>query len=140
MAYKKDQGRLARMAAFWSLGILAFYGCTRLYRELTLIGSLSKPIAGIRIPVLGLDLSPALLITSLVLFGVFYGLHRWQQTPKIADTLIETENELKKVTWPTFPEAIQSSLVVLFTVLVLMAFLAGSDWLLGRAFTRWLIG
>ena len=27
MAYKSDQGRYTRMAAFWSLALLLFYGC-----------------------------------------------------------------------------------------------------------------
>ncbi|MEM7517388.1 MAG: preprotein translocase subunit SecE, partial [Planctomycetota bacterium] len=67
-------------------------------------------------------------------------LNGWQQSPKIAETLIDTESELKKVTWPTVPEAINASIVVLVTVLFLMAFLAGSDWILGRAFSKWLIG
>lgn len=140
MAYKKDQGRLARMVAFWSLAILLFYGCTRLHGLLTTKQGLGDAIGGITIPVLGLDLSPALLIAGAVLAAGLFLLNRWQQSPKIAETLIETESELKKVTWPTVPEAINASIVVLVTVLFLMAFLAGSDWILGRAFSKWLIG
>ena len=134
MAYRKDQGRMARMTAFWSLAILIFYGCVSLRTELatTFAESLGQPINGMRIPVLGLDLSPALLITAFVLALSLAMLYRWEQTPKNADLLIETESELRKVSWPSLDEAINGSWAVMLTVLVLMGFLAGIDFLLGR--------
>ncbi|MDE0914657.1 MAG: preprotein translocase subunit SecE [Planctomycetota bacterium] len=134
MAYRKDQGRMARMTAFWSLAILIFYGCVSLQAELatSFAESLGQSINGMRIPVLGLDLSPALLITAAVLALALGLLYRWEQTPKNADLLIETESELRKVSWPTLDEAINGSWAVMMTVLVLMGFLAGVDFLLGR--------
>lgn len=141
MAYKKDQGRLTRMAAFWSLAILIFYGCVSLHEELkSRFTALGKPILGIRIPVLGMDVTPALLISAVVLATALYFLHRWQQTAKVADLLIETEVEMRKVTWPTFAEALNSSVVVIVCVVFLMAFLAGADWVLGQWTTRLLTG
>lgn len=145
MAYKPDQGRLVRLAAFWSLAILILYGCNSLHTELSSYWPgddgrpiLGKAIAGLRIPILGADLSPALLIALLVLGAAWFLLHRWQNSPKIADLLIETEAELRKVTWPTMPEALNSSVIVIVCVAFLMAFLAGSDWWLGRL-TTWLL-
>ena len=144
MAYKGDQGRLARLIAFWSLAALVFYGCVSLRAALSSAfgGKLSAPlIAGMKqIPVLGLNFNAALLITAVVLGVAWYYLYRWQQTPKIADLLIETESELRKVTWPTVPEAVNSSLVVIACVLFLMAFLAGADFVLGRWTTMLLTG
>jgi preprotein translocase SecE subunit len=144
MAYKSDQGRLARLIAFWSLAALVFYGCVSLRATLSSAfgGKLGQPlIAGMKqIPVLGLNFNAALLITAIVLGAAWYYLYRWQQTPKIADLLIETESELRKVTWPTIPEAVNSSLVVIACVLFLMAFLAGADFVLGRWTTMLLTG
>jgi preprotein translocase SecE subunit len=144
MAYKSDQGRLARLIAFWSLAALVFYGCVSLRATLSSAfgGKLGAPlIAGMKqIPVLGLNFNAALLITGAVLAVAWYYLYRWQQTPKIADLLIETESELRKVTWPTVPEAVNSSLVVIACVLFLMAFLAGADFVLGRWTTMLLTG
>jgi preprotein translocase SecE subunit len=144
MAYKSDQGRLARLAAFWSMAALVFYGCVSLRATLSQAfgGALSGAIfSGMKqIPVLGLNLTPALLITAAVLFASLYFLYRWQQTPKVADLLIETESELRKVTWPTVPEAVNSSIVVIACVLFLMAFLAGADYVLGRWTTFILTG
>ena len=144
MAYKPDQGRIARLVAYWSLAILVFYGCTSLHSELSsrFGGVLGRPFIAsfTKIPVLGLKLNAALLITLVVLAAALYFLYRWQQTPKVADLLIETEAELRKVTWPTVPEAVNSSIVVIVCVIFLMAFLAGADWLLGRWTTLILTG
>lgn len=131
VTYKKDQGRLARMAAFWVLAILVFYGCTSLRALLSgLSEQLSVPIGGATI--LGFDLSPAALISMLVLGTSLWLLYRWQNKPKTADLLIETETELRKVTWPTLDETIKGSVTVMVCVLILMAYLAGADWLLAR--------
>jgi preprotein translocase SecE subunit len=141
MTYKKDQGRLTRMAAFWSLAILIFYGCVSLHDELkSRFTSLGTPILGMRIPILGMDVTPALLISAVVLAVGLFFLNRWQQTPKVADLLIDTETEMRKVTWPTFSEALNSSVVVIVCVAFLMAFLAGADWVLGKWTTRLLTG
>ena len=142
MAYKKTQGRMVRMAAFWSLAVLIFYGCTSLRRELSSFfpDSLGAPIAGIRIPVLGMDLSPALLVAGLVLGVSIWLLHRFLDRPERADLLIETEAELKKVTWPTFDEAMHGSAVVIFCVLFLMFYLAGADWFIGNIARLILLG
>lgn len=143
MVYKHEQGRMTRMAAFWTLAVLLFYGCHSLFSAVQQWfpeAGLGRPLGGIRIPVLGLDLSPALLIAGVVLAGGLFLLYRWQNKPKNADLLIETEAELKKVTWPTIPEAIGSSVVVIMTVVILMAFLAGTDWVLGRWATYILTG
>ncbi len=144
MAYKQDQGRFARLAAFWSLAILIFYGSTSLYTTLlgyfpTRMGtpfSASMP----KIPVLGLPLNLAMVISAAVLGVSIWLLYRVLERPQTADVLIETESELRKVTWPTVPEAVRSSVVVIACVLFLMAFLAGADWLLGRWAERLLLG
>jgi preprotein translocase SecE subunit len=134
MAYKKDQGRMARMAAFWSLAILIFYGCTSLHTYLPrLWGGLGEPFwEGARVPVLALDITPALVIAALILGGGLTLLYRWLEKPKTADLLIETEAELRKVTWPTVDDAVKSSVVVIVTVVFLMGFLAACDYVLGQ--------
>lgn len=144
MAYKEDQGRLARLAVFWALALLAFYGCYAFYGEV--LKAKSKTLAAPlipsmkKIPVLGIELNGAILIAA-PLFGLaLWGLHRWLQRPKAADLLIETESEMRKVTWPTLNEAVGSSLVVVVCVVFLMVYLAGADWLLGQWATRILTG
>ena len=142
MAYKKDQGRMARMTAFWLLAILIFYGCSSL-QELLITqfsAGLGDPIGGIRVPILGMDLSPALLISGTVLAGALFLLYRWEETPKNADLLIETEQELRKVAWPSLDEAINGSWTVVLTVSLLMAFLFVADMVLIRLARLILVG
>ena len=139
MAYKKDQGRMARMTAFWTGAIYLFYGCVSLHRELTgKFEQLAQPIGGFEIPILGLDLSPALLIVTVLCLGGAYLFHRWLERPKQADTLIDTESEMRKVTWPSVSEAMSGSITVIMTVVILMFLLALFDYGLGRITTRWI--
>ena len=142
MAYKKDQGRMARMTAFWLLAVLIFYGCAAL-QELLITqfsAGLADPIGGFRVPILGMDLSPALLISALVLGASLFLLYRWEETPKNADLLIETEAELRKVAWPTLDEAINGSWTVVLTVSFLMGFLFVADMVLIRLARLILVG
>ena len=120
------------MAAFWILAVLWFYGTISLNEELASFESLGTAIRGMRIPVVGMDLTPALLISFFALVAGLGLLHRWQNKPKNADFLIETESELRRVTWPSLDEAINGSLVVIACVLFLMFFLAATDYMLGR--------
>ncbi len=128
------------MAAFWALAFMILFGCNFLYSILLGFDGLKDAIGDMSIPVLGVELSGAFLISSAIaIVGVFL-LYRWSQRPNVADLLIDTEAELKKVTWPTFQDVVNSSIVVVVCVLVLMTFMAASDALLARIFNRILIG
>ena len=124
------------MAAFWSLAVLWFYGCTSLNAELSgrWTSSLGVPLIGSfpEIPVLGVELTGGFLIATVLFAGGMYALYTWLERPKSADLLIETEQELRKVTWPTGGEVINSSIVVIVCVLFLMSYLAAADWFLAR--------
>jgi len=137
MAYKKDQGRMARMTAYWSGTIFLFYGCVSLFRELTgRFEQLAQAIGGMEIPVLGMELTPSLLITAVVFLCGSYLFYRWVERPKQADLLIETESEMRKVTWPSLSDTMSGSITVILTVLVLMAILALFDMALGNVATK----
>ena len=144
MTYKEDQGRLGRLVAFWVLALFAFFGCYTLYREVlkTYFAQLREPIVASmkKIPVLGIEFNGAFLIALLLFGAALWILMRWLNRPKVADLLIETETEMRKVTWPTMPEAVNSSIIVIVCVLFLMVYLAGADWLLGQWATRVLTG
>ena len=138
MAYKKDQGRMVRMAAFWSLAALLFYAASSLRDTMVALSpeGLGRAIGGMRVPILGMDLTPALCIAVLALGLGLWLLYRWEEKPKNADLLIDTESELRKVTWPSIEETINGSWTVVITVLFLMMFLAGTDWVLARLAAR----
>lgn len=153
MAYKPDQGRIARTAAFWSLALLIVYGCTSLNESLDTFfhdpmgiafgatkDANGRDVGGALVPILSWKLTPALLASVLACAGALFGLHTFLNRPKTAELLIETENELRKVTWPTMNEAMNSSVIVIVCVVFLMTFLAGADWLLGQWVTWLLLG
>ncbi|MBK7877996.1 MAG: preprotein translocase subunit SecE [Planctomycetes bacterium] len=153
MAYKPDQGRIARTAAFWSLALLIVYGCTSLNESLgtffpdpmgVAFGAVKdasgRHMGGATVPILSWKLTPALVAALLVCAGALFALYTYLNRPKTAELLIETEHELRKVTWPTMNEAMNSSVVVIVCVVFLMTFLAGADWLLGQWVTWLLLG
>ena len=143
MAQLKNQGRMARMAVFWSLAALLFFGATWLHTELKVSAEFFRKslIPGVeKLPFIGAAPSLALLIAAAILiFGLLW-LNKWVNKPNISETLTETENEMRKVTWPTLDEAINGSFVVIVAVLFLMAFLAGTDYVLTRITHRFLLG
>lgn len=133
-AYKSDQGRMVRMGAFWILALLWLYGCMALHQTLSaFVDALANPLLG-TVPILRWEMTGSFLISAVLFLAGFYLLWSWHQTPKVADLLIETEAELQKVTWAKMPEVINTSIVVVFFVVFLMAFLAGSDIVLSRIF------
>ncbi len=134
VGYKSEQGRTARTVVFWVLLAVAYFGATSLKGVLSGYASLGRPLVESmkRVPVLGVPLNGAFLLGVLFFAAAAYFVYRWCERPKTADLLIETEAELRKVTWPPLSEVVNSSLVVIICVVFLMAFLAGADWCLAR--------
>ncbi|MAB90146.1 MAG: preprotein translocase subunit SecE [Planctomycetes bacterium] len=61
-------------------------------------------------------------------------IHRFLNKPRSAEFLIETNEELKKVTWPSWADAKSSSMIVLGFMVFLAIFLWSSDLLFGFIF------
>jgi preprotein translocase SecE subunit len=138
--YRADQGRHVRMAAFWSVVFFLVFGCRFLHDVLIQWASLREPLGGIRIPVVAVNLSPAFLVSFLVFLAGLVVIQRWQQRPKVADLLIDTEAELKKVTWPSGTDVWNASMVVIASVVLLGAFLALADIFLFRLMRYLILG
>ena len=124
------------MSAFWGLFLLAAYGCLGglvrvLHRWIPAIAGERATDAWVQpFPLLGSFGLPqliALLVLSVIGYWIFSVLNR----PKYAELLIDTENELKKVTWPTGSETVTGTIAVALTVVVLLVFLTGADLMLG---------
>lgn len=141
--HKEGEGLLSRRAAFWGLAILIVWGGLSLYtwlintfsfcRTLLLEGD-NQYLDGIQIPLLGQRLDVGFVISWAVVIAGLLLFRRWMNRPRTADFLIETDDELKKVTWPSWPDARNSSWIVLVFVGFLALFLWGSDFVLGKAF------
>ncbi|MBM4013350.1 MAG: preprotein translocase subunit SecE [Planctomycetes bacterium] len=138
--YRPGEGGIARATAFWSLAGFAFFAGHRFYLWSQRFEFFDNDLLGSEIPVLGMPLTPG-FIGGLVLFAIaVYGIRRLVNAPKIADLLIDTELEMKKVTWPSFDEARKASVIVIACIVVLTGFLLLADFGLERFFFDVLYG
>jgi preprotein translocase SecE subunit len=143
MTTNQDQGRLARMFAFWCAVFLLIFGCHFIFQQLYVhVPALAKNfgsnagVGGLRIPIVNVGVNGAFVIAMALFVGGFLWISRWQNRPQVATFLADTETELRNVTWPSWNEVVNSSTVVVACVLILMAFLAVVDLLLARVFGR----
>ena len=132
--HKPGQARLSRTATFLAGLSLIVWGCRSLMLSLPVLSSRlgdawneilldATPSEAwpADLVVVHTKFSPALTAAALVLLGAGYAWFRLVNRPRVADALIDMEQELRKVSWPTFPDAWQSTLVVSgFTALVVV--------------------
>ena len=125
MSYRKNDGRYARMFAFWALFLLIAYGCFHgggLSDSLNTWMGESNPTFIDPFPILGTlkaSTCVALGIWLVLGFLVYMILNR----KRIADALIDTEQEMQKVTWPSWSETWSGTLAVAAMVGVLFVYL-----------------
>ena len=135
MSHSKDQGRYARMLAFWALVLLVAYGCFHsggLVSVLDRYMGDSNPVLIDPFPLLEtLKVSTCIAIGVLLLAGAM--IYVVLRGPKVAATLVETESEMQKVTWPSWGEAWHGTMAVAVMVLVLFVFLSLVDLLFIKA-------
>ena len=115
--YKKSQGRITRQVTFAALAIVIALGGWRLSNLTAGLVSAAGPLrefVHVGVPLL------------LVLAG-WWMAFRAVNMPSFADFLIAVEAEMNKVTWPSRTELIRSSLVVIFTILMLAGILYAYD-------------
>ncbi len=105
--YKSNQGRMVRQFTFFAVVIIAAFGFV------TLANGALRPYG--KAMQVGLPLA-LWLLSGWVAFRVV-------NVPRFADFLVSVESELEKVTWPTRPEVMQATVVVLVTMFSLGLFL-----------------
>jgi preprotein translocase SecE subunit len=132
LTYKPDQGRGARLVSFGALAVLSWYGVTTLYDFLS--WEWSRAELGFTIPVVEIPVTPAFLIAAAVLIASLVGLRVLLNHPRVADLLIDTEGEMRRVTWPSWPETLNGSIVVIVAVIALLIVLSSADLVLSRFF------
>ncbi len=109
--YKPTQGRMVRQVTFLAIALVVAFGCFSL--STGVLGGRDQPVR-VGVP----------LAVWLVLCWVAF---RVVNIPRFADFLISVESELEKVVWPGRKQVLQSTVVVIFTMLFLGLFLFGVD-------------
>jgi len=118
------------------MAALLGYGCFRLGQ--TLLDLRFSWAAWLRtvwieeMPVVEWAVTPAAVLALVTFLVGLASIQMFLNRPKVADLLVETEAELRKVTWPTFKDTASASLVVLLTVAILFALLGVYDIVLGQ--------
>ena len=130
--YKKGQGSIARLLSLAGCLILLVWGIHSLWIYLQGFTGLARTL--LEVPTIGLLINYALIIAVLVLAGGGAGLVWVLNRPRLVDLLIETEAEMKKVSWPSRQEAWNSSIIVVVTVVVMMGLLFVYDFVLNKVF------
>ena len=150
--YKQKQGLILRWGTFGVLFILFLFGTYRFYYNFFYTTPIEKMPqfwqwihhsynwTTITIPAVEIDipLSPRWLISlglGFVLVSLSAYFCFWHQ--RVSDFLIDTESEMRKVSWPTSKEVVGSSIVVIIAIIVLGIYLFFADLGLGEIF-RWL--
>ena len=109
--YKPSQGRLVRQATFIAIALVVAFGCLSLSDGW--LGSYGQPVK------LGVPFGVWLLLAWVAFRVVNYA--------RFADFLISVESELEKVVWPGRKQVIQSTIVVISTMLFMGVYLFGVD-------------
>jgi preprotein translocase subunit SecE len=120
---KPGQGRWVRLSAIVFVGALTAFGCYAFYQLPSLTSSwwldvVRKDLFGKALALKPI-LFPSVGIFATVMFVVYLLLNQ----EKWAEFLIETEGELKKVSWPPRKEYVGSAVVVVLVVVVISVFL-----------------
>ena len=129
--YNKGQGKHTRLCSAFAAAIFAALGSWRLYVKLDASG------------IWGISNRAHLWVSTMVPAGLFVVLGLlivWlANKPSIADFMIASEGEMKKVSWSSRQE-IAVSTVVVIVVVVVMAVLLGITDLGFQTFFGWLLG
>jgi preprotein translocase SecE subunit len=132
--YKKGQGSTARLIGLVAGFLFIGTGCYSLWVTLQGSAALSKSL--LSVPHVGLEITLALIISIAVMVMACLALVWFINRPRSVDLLLETEGEMKKVSWPSRQEAWNSSVIVVVTVLVMMGLLFFYDFALNFVLKR----
>jgi preprotein translocase SecE subunit len=126
-------GRAVRTTAYVSIALLTAYGSYALYMAPPLASSWWQVVAG-PFTLMGKEASlrpilfPALASFFTVMSVVFLILNK----ERSADFLVETEGEIKKVSWPARKEYVGSAMIVVLVVAIVSGFLHFVDLYLSK--------
>ncbi len=125
--YKEGQGRWARgslAALLLGVGLFASVSISQWFE-----GNAWGTEVLFTIPFVNMAIQTQYLLSVLVLLPFLLAGFWYYNQARVSDFLIETESELmNKVTWPTGPETVKNSIVVVVTCIVILCWIAFSDF------------
>ena len=138
-SYKAGQGSLARLTTWVAVLITLALGCAELYTWIQDPIEDSSLIPGVALfedlPFFGTKFSWKFLLCALIFAAGIWLSRRLLTKKSTVDALIETEQELRKVSWPTREESINATGVVILVSILLTVALFSFDILFNRLFS-----
>ncbi len=138
--YKKGQGRIVRWSSFVALLLMVLFGCVTVYSIPPTDSWWYQIEFQARIFAQDIIIRRMIFICLPVFIvgatAVFWFLNR----AKVVDFLIETEGELRKVSWPQRKEWVNSTAAVLIVIVFVTLFLMVVIYLVGTGLQRLGIG
>ena len=126
---KAGQGSLTRLITWTVLIVASFLGCVELYAWIQ--GTGDRPLVPgewfRHLPFVAVPFSWKFLLCLIIFVGLIWFCRWLMSRPSMATTLVETELEMKKISWPTRQESFNAMWVVVFVTLVLTGTLAAFD-------------
>lgn len=132
---KPGQGRWARLTAYVGFGVIAVFGAVALHQVPGLGSKWFGSLEGLwtrRILGVEFTLRPVFFPAAGLFLFAMVACHLYLNRPKVGEFLIETQGEMKRVSWPTRREWVGSTIVVLVLVAVLSGFLYVADHYLSK--------
>ncbi|MEA3346644.1 MAG: preprotein translocase subunit SecE [Candidatus Auribacterota bacterium] len=128
--FRSEQGQTSRGCAIGFFGLVGLLLSKWVYSFIPLESSLNKPF--FRMDFVGINLSWVHVISGAVfcmffIFGLFLANH-----PKVATFLIDTEAEVKKVSWSTRKELVSSTGVVIVATVFVAVFIGTADLVVSK--------
>ncbi len=134
--YKQGEGKLVRRVSFYSLLALSVWGFKELGTFLASFGALNGVRFDVELPYYHQVLSTGLAISLALNVAFGFWLFKLLNRQQTAAVLIDTETEMQKVSWPTWPEAKHATVIVLLFVVFCAVFLTLSELSLKWCFDR----
>lgn len=138
--YKKGQGKIVRLSSGIALTLLALFGCISLYTFVPQFNIEETPppptfwgTTITQIPFFELTINYGLIVSiSLFLILILLIYLLIINKPSTADFMVETEIEMKKVSWPSKQEHTSSTIAVIISVFLIGVFLMVADSLFSQ--------
>jgi preprotein translocase SecE subunit len=121
--YKKGQGKMARVSAYVLASLLILFGVYRLHATFNVPG---EGVLAENLPLIGSLTIMKLISAAAFLVGLLL-LHLILNRPAAADLLIDTEQEMRKVSWPSWAEVKSATGIVVVVTFVMGLSLFGFD-------------
>ena len=133
--YKKGEGKLTRRVAYYGILLLVVWGFKEFAKTLMgWFGFFRKTLVDVELPYYEQPLTIGVLLCIVLTVVVGWYLYGLINGRKLAPLLIDTETELKKVAWPSWDDAKQSTVIVLVFVAATAIFLTAVEFALRRVF------